>query len=191
MSRGIIIAAPASGSGKTTITLSLLRLLRRLGYTPHSAKVGPDYLDPKFHTAASGNNCFNLDLWAMRPQTFAQVCQQHPDNLLLVEGVMGLFDGATSHEGSTAHIAATTGWPIILVIDAQGMAASVAAIVHGFSTYRSGISVTGVIFNRVGSKRHAQILEESGNAARCSSHWSHPARQRLSATIKTPGTGIG
>ena len=163
MSRGIIIAAPSSGSGKTTVTLGLLRLLRRLGYAPNAAKIGPDYLDPGFHTAASGVSSINLDIWAMREETFMQALNQctTSEHIVIAEGVMGLFDGATLKEGSTADVAAITGWPVVLVIDASGMAASAAGIVHGFATYRKDIHVTGVIFNQVGSERHALLLREA------------------------------
>ena len=163
MSRGLVIAAPASGSGKTTLTLALLRHLRDTGVRASSLKVGPDYIDPSFHAAASGRPCFNLDPWAMRSSTFAAAvaAASQDADLVITEGVMGLFDGATATEGSTADIAAATGWPVLLVVDASAMAASAAAVVHGFSSFRSDIEVAGVVFNRVGSDRHAELLVEA------------------------------
>ena len=160
---GLVIAAPASGSGKTTVTLALLRHLREQGVRVGSLKVGPDYIDPAFHTAASGRTCLNVDLWAMREATFAAAVAAASEDadLVVVEGVMGLFDGATADEGSTADVAAAAGWPVVLVVDASAMAASAAAVVHGFASYRADVDVTGVIYNRVGSDRHAELLVEA------------------------------
>ncbi len=166
MTRGLIIAAPASGSGKTVLTLALLRHLRRRGLQAASAKIGPDYIDPAFHAAASGRSCFNLDSWAMRRQTLAAAASAGQDaELTVAEGVMGLFDGAAGHApggtGSSAEIARLTGWPVILVIDAKGMAASAAALVHGFNTYQENIAIEGVIFNKVGGIKHETMLREA------------------------------
>ena len=160
---GIVIAAPASGSGKTTVTLALLRHLRERGVRVGSLKVGPDYIDPAFHAAASGRAGLNVDLWAMRESTFADAvgAASEDADLVVVEGVMGLFDGASADEGSTADVAAGLGWPIVLVVDASAMAASAAAVVHGFSSYRTDVNVAGVIYNRVGSDRHAELLVEA------------------------------
>ena len=163
MSRGFVIAAPASGSGKTTLTLALLRHLRDAGVRIGSLKVGPDYIDPSFHAAASGRPCFNLDPWAMRGSTFAAAiaAASHDADLVIAEGVMGLFDGATAHEGSTADVAVATGWPVLLVVDASAMAASAAAVVHGFASFRSDVEIAGIVFNRTGSDRHAELLREA------------------------------
>ena len=160
---GAVVAAAASGSGKTTVTLALLRCLRERGVRVGSAKVGPDYIDPRFHAAASGRPCWNLDPWAMRGATFSGVVAAASEgvDVVVVEGVMGLFDGATAGEGSTADVAAATGWPVVLVVDAGAMAASAAAVVHGFSSFRDDVDVAGVIFNRVGSDRHAELLVEA------------------------------
>ena len=160
---GLLIAAPASGSGKTTVTLALLRLLRDRGVRAASLKVGPDYIDPAFHAAASGRPCRNLDVWAMRGSTFAAAIAAASEDadLLVAEGVMGLFDGATVDQGSTADVAARTGWPVVLVVDAGAMAASAAALVQGFAGFRADVAVAGVIFNRVGSGRHAALLREA------------------------------
>jgi cobyrinic acid a,c-diamide synthase len=162
-SGGLIIAAPASGSGKTVVTLAVLRALTRAGVRVSAFKVGPDYIDPAFHAAATDRPCFNLDLWAMRPATIARLLERlHADaDLILGEGVMGLFDGAADGTGSTADVAAITGWPVVLVVDVRGQAASAAALLRGFAGHRADVSVAGVIFNRVGSETHADTLRRA------------------------------
>jgi len=160
---GLIIAAPASGSGKTVITLAILRALARAGIRVHSFKVGPDYIDPAFHAAATGRPCFNLDPWAMRPATIGQLLDRlcADAELIVGEGVMGLFDGASDGTGSTADLAAMTGWPVILVVDVRGQAASAAALLRGFASHRADVAVAGVIFNRVGGETHADTLRRA------------------------------
>ena len=162
-----MIAAPASGSGKTLVTLALLRALRRRGTRVASLKVGPDYIDPAFHTAASGRACLNFDGWAMRPATRADVLRRVSQDaeLLLGEGVMGLFDGAAGGAGSTAEAARLTGWPVVLVVDAKGMAASAAALLEGFARHDPSVAVAGVIFNRVGGAGHAALLRAAAERA--------------------------
>ncbi len=161
---GLIIAAPASGSGKTLVTLGLLRRLRNEGVDVVSAKVGPDYIDPAFHAAATGRSCPNLDPWGMREQTLAQLAAELAATAddIVVEGVMGLFDGAEpsddKHDGSTAALAEIAGWPVVLVIDAARQAASAAVVAKAFAEHRPAIDVAGVIFNKVGSPRHGDIL---------------------------------
>ncbi|MEP1029533.1 MAG: cobyrinate a,c-diamide synthase, partial [Alphaproteobacteria bacterium] len=157
---GIVIAAPSSGSGKTLLTLGLLRHFRDAGVPVASAKVGPDYIDPAFHRAAGGRPCPNLDLWAMRDGTLASVLAASAKgaDLIVCEGVMGLFDGAKLDEGSTADAARTFGWPVILVVDAAAQGASASALVGGFARHRPNVIVAGVVFNRTGSVRHADIL---------------------------------
>ncbi len=160
---GLIIAAPASGSGKTVVTLAILRALTRAGIRVNSFKVGPDYIDPAFHAAATGRPCFNLDPWAMRPATIAHLLDRlgADTELIVGEGVMGLFDGAADGTGSTADLAATIGWPVILVVDVRGQAASVAALLRGFASHRADVAVVGVIFNRVGGDAHADTLRRA------------------------------
>lgn len=161
--KGLIIAAPSSGSGKTVITLGLLAALRHAGVNVASLKAGPDYIDPVFHAHATEKPCYNLDPWAMRPETLAGAVAQAGKNtdLLVAEGVMGLFDGATADAGSTADIAKLTGWPVILVVDARAQGASAAASVLGFSTFDADVKVAGVIFNRVGSDKHQRVIRQS------------------------------
>lgn len=168
MSGGLILAAPASASGKTTLTLALLRHFRRGGMRIASAKSGPDYIDTAFHSAASGTPCLNLDAWAMRRETIAALVAalEREAELVLCEGAMGLFDGAGSAgRGSTGDLAALTGWPVVLVVDVAGQAGSAAALLRGFMSHRPDVQVKGVIFNRVGGPRHAAMLENSVRTA--------------------------
>ena len=163
MAPGLIIAAPASGSGKTTITLGLLRHFREAGTAVSSFKVGPDYIDPAFHRAASGGPCHNIDCWAMRPATLARLVATVAGGgeLVIGEGVMGLFDGAPDGSGSTADVAVLTGWPVVLVVDVSAQAASAAAVVRGFMSHRADTRVAGVLFNRTGGPSHDQTLRRA------------------------------
>ena len=161
--RGLILAAPASGSGKTLIAAGLLRHLRRRGVRVAAAKAGPDYIDPTFHAAASGRPCINLDVWAMRPTTLAGLVAglAAETELVLCEGVMGLFDGTApdGEAGSTAELARLTGWPVVLVIDARRQGASAAALIGGFARHDPQLPLAGIIFNRVAGPRHRELLE--------------------------------
>ena len=161
--KGFIVAAPCSGSGKTLVTLGLLRALTNRGLSVGSFKVGPDYIDPGFHEAATGLPCRNIDVWAMRPGTIANTLSKTANNtdLVIGEGVMGLFDGAAGGGGSTADVATELGLPTILVVDASGQSMSAAAVIHGFNTYRDDLKIGGVIFNRVGSSRHQDMLQSA------------------------------
>jgi cobyrinic acid a,c-diamide synthase len=157
MTHGLIIAAPASGSGKTTVTLGLLRALARAGKTVRAAKSGPDYIDAKFHQAACGGTCVNLDAWAMVGNRLRALAAG--DGLLIIEGAMGLFDGAPPRgKGATADLARVLKLPVVLVIDAAKMAQSVAPLAAGFARHDRAVSVAGVILNRVGSSRHETML---------------------------------
>lgn len=161
--RAVLIAAPSSGSGKTVFTLGLLRHLNRSGVRAASAKAGPDYIDPAFHAAATAKPCFNLDSWAMGADlTRAAAAHAAGDaDVLVCEGVMGLFDGATVSEGSSADLAALNDWPVVLVVDAGAQGASAAAVVQGFVRFRDDVRVAGVVFNKVGPGRHEDILREA------------------------------
>ncbi|MFQ5955543.1 MAG: cobyrinate a,c-diamide synthase [Kiloniellales bacterium] len=159
-----MIAAPASGAGKTTVTLGLLRALAGSGVAVAPAKVGPDYIDPAFHAAASGRPCRNLDPWAMRPPTLAGeiAALARAGQLVICEGVMGLFDGAGRRaRGSTAELARLTGWPVVLVIDAHGQGQSVAALINGFARHRGDVRVAAAIFNKVGNPGHLGLLSQA------------------------------
>lgn len=152
-----VIAAPASGSGKTTVTLGLLRALRDHGAPHHGAKSGPDYIDPRFHEAASGLPCLNLDAWAMTPDRIRALC---PDPVV-VEGAMGLFDGAPDGRGATADLARILNLPVVLVVDAGRMSQSIAPLVLGFARFDPRVTIAGVILNNVGSPRHEAMLREA------------------------------
>jgi cobyrinic acid a,c-diamide synthase len=158
LAKAFVVAAPASGSGKTIVTLALLRQLRNRGFKVASAKVGPDYIDPRFHEAATGRPCINLDPWAMGTdlcrKLFASLARGA--DLVIAEGVMGLFDGPEG--GTTADLASMLGLPVVLVIDASHQAQSVAALIHGFSTWRQDVDIAGVILNRVASPKHDALL---------------------------------
>lgn len=163
--RGLILAAPASGSGKTLVTAGLARHLRSRGLRVATAKAGPDFIDPTFHLAATGRTCLNLDVWAMRGSTIAALVAEIEESaaIVLCEGVMGLFDGTgpDGEAGSTAELARLTGWPVVLIVDARGQGASVAALLRGFLAHQRQLQVAGVIFNRVSSGRHAELLESA------------------------------
>ena len=159
--RGLVLSAPGSGSGKTLITLALLRALKNQGLDVAGAKSGPDYIDPRFHEAACGHPSYNLDGFAMTLpdlQHWAGIAAGNAD-LLLVEGAMGLFDGAASGDGSTADIADSLGLPVVLIIDCRGVGQSAAALASGFAGFRSTTRLAGVILNRVSSQRHFDILQ--------------------------------
>lgn len=160
---GVIIAAPASGSGKTVVTLGLLRAFRNRGVAVAAGKTGPDYIDPRFHAAAAGRLSVNLDPWAMRRSTLARLLAWTCEDarLLIVEGVMGLFDGAAGGAGSTADLAALTGLPVVLVVDVRGQAQSAAALVDGFRRFRDGVQIAGVIANRIGGPRHRELVADA------------------------------
>jgi cobyrinic acid a,c-diamide synthase len=164
----VVIAAPASNSGKTSVATGLLAALRARGLAVSPHKVGPDYIDPGYHTLAAGRPGRNLDPWLVGEDLIAPLFVHGATtpttaDVAVIEGVMGLFDGASGKAdfASTAHVARLLQAPIVLVIDAQGMARSVAAMVHGFATYDPTIRIGGVIFNRVGSPGHAQILRDA------------------------------
>ncbi|POF34323.1 cobyrinate a,c-diamide synthase [Roseibium marinum] len=161
--KGLLIAAPCSGAGKTTLTLALLRALKNAGRSVASAKSGPDYIDPKFHEAANGAPCVNVDAWAMTGGTLHALAgrQARGCDLLLVEGAMGLFDGAANGTGSAADLAVALGLPVVLVVDCARQAQSVAALVHGFASFRKDVKLAGVILNRVGSARHEKMLRSA------------------------------
>src|SRR5262245_64433094 len=139
--------------------LALSRQHPRIG----AFKVGPDYIDPAFHAAAIGRPSFNIDLWAMRPTTVTHMLRrlEEESDLIVGEGVMGLFDSAADGTGSTADVAALAGLPVILVVDVRGQAASVAALLRGFMSNRADVKIAGVIFNRVGGGAHESILRQA------------------------------
>jgi len=168
----LVIAGTHSGVGKTTIATALIAAFTRRGLRVQPFKIGPDFIDPGFHQAAAGRVSRNLDGWMLSRNSnleiLARACADA--DLAIVEGVMGLFDGrgATSEEGSTAEMAKWLEAPVLLVVDASAMARSAAAVVRGFETFDPDLDVAGVLFNRIGGARHADILRES-TRARCQS----------------------
>ncbi len=161
--RGLIVGAPASGTGKTTVTLGLLAALRERGLRVGAVKAGPDYIDPAFHQAATGRPSFNLDGWTMGPDLLDSLARRAGEgtDIVVCEALMGLFDGVASvgatGTGATSEIAARTGWPVILVVNAKGQSQSAAALVKGFATYQDGVRIGGVILNNVASPRHLAL----------------------------------
>ncbi|WP_448625719.1 cobyrinate a,c-diamide synthase [Geodermatophilus sp. URMC 64] len=168
----VVLAAPSSGAGKTSIATGLVAALTARGHTVSPHKVGPDYIDPGYAGLAAGRPGRNLDPWLVGEERIAPLFLHgaRGADVAVVEGVMGLFDGA-SHPGvepgfaSTAHVAALLRAPVVLVVDASSQARSVAALVHGFATFEPGVRIGGVILNRVGSDRHEEILREALDAA--------------------------
>lgn len=164
----IVIAGDRSGTGKTTVTLALLSALRKRNRNVQSFKVGPDYIDPMFHAAVTGRPCYNLD-----PVLTSEDYVRHSyakrgahSECAIIEGVMGLFDGATGVDdtASTAHVARLLDLPVVLVVDCSRMARSLAALVHGYKTFDSRVKIAGVVLNRVGSDRHIELLSEALSA---------------------------
>ena len=163
--KSIVIAAPMSGSGKTTITLGLLECLKRRGLVVAPFKVGPDFIDPGWHKLATGRPSINLDGWMCTEHFVRDTFARHARgaDITVIEGAMGLFDGidGDSEAGSTAQIARFVNAPVILVVDAKSQARSAAALVRGFAGFDPRVRVAGVIFNNVGSENHARILRQA------------------------------
>ncbi len=159
---GLLISAPSSGTGKTTVMLGLLRALAEDGLNVQPFKSGPDYIDPAFHRAAAGRPSFNIDTWAMPTGLLGGISQQSAGaDIIVSEGSMGLYDGvATKGEagfGSSAETALRMGWPVVLVIDVGGQAQSAAATALGFKSYAPELPFAGVILNRCASPRHERL----------------------------------
>ncbi|MEL6677801.1 MAG: cobyrinate a,c-diamide synthase [Pseudomonadota bacterium] len=163
--RGLLIAAPASGAGKTTVTLGLLRALRQEGHRVAGAKSGPDYIDPQFHEAACGAPSVTLDAWAMDPGTLRARGGAIPAELLIVEGAMGALDAAADGRGSAADLAATLGLPLLLVIDIAKQAQSTPLAAAGLRALRPDLPLAGAILNRAGSPRHGAMARAAMDAA--------------------------
>ncbi|MET0309501.1 MAG: cobyrinate a,c-diamide synthase [Sphingomonas sp.] len=163
LARGLVIGAPQSGAGKTTVTIGLQRAFARKGLRVRGAKCGPDYIDPAFHRAATGLASVNLDGFAMDAPLLRGLATQAAEgaDLVIAEGAMGLFDGARAADrsGAPADIARLLDWPMLLVIDARAAAQSAAAIAHGCGTFPGAPRIAGVIANRVASPRHARMIE--------------------------------
>ena len=165
MTGGVIIAAPSSGSGKTLVTLGLARAFVRQGLNVQCFKSGPDYIDPAFHRAATGRASFNLDSWAMgQGQVAGLLSKAEGADIVIAEGAMGLHDGVAKAgawgHGASADLALHLDWPVVLVIDAGGLAQTAGAVALGLQQYRAGLRLAGVILNKVASPRHERLLRE-------------------------------
>ena len=170
MARCLLISAPASSTGKTTLTLALARAFRDRGLAVQCFKSGPDYIDPAFHTAATGRASANLDSWAMPRDTIDKLVARSFDaDLVLAEGSMGLFDGVAtpgqSGTGASADLAAMMGWPVLLVLDPAGQAQTAAAVAAGLRDFREDVRIAGVVLNRVASLRHEDLIRGAMDAA--------------------------
>ncbi|MGY9046275.1 MAG: cobyrinate a,c-diamide synthase, partial [Rhodobacterales bacterium] len=170
-SPGLMISAPSSGTGKTTVMLGLLRALADDGLRVQAFKSGPDYIDPAFHRAASARASFNLDTWAMGDGLLNAIAAQAAGaEICIAEGSMGLYDGVATRGqsgfGSSAETALRMGWPVVLVVDVSGQAQSAAAVALGFKMYNPELLFAGVILNRVASPRHERLarlgMEQAG-----------------------------
>lgn len=162
---GLLISAPASGTGKTTLTLGLLAAFAARGLVVQPFKSGPDYIDPAFHSAAAGRPSVNLDGWAMgRDMLLGLASDADGADLIIAEGSMGLFDGVAQAgafgTGASADIAALMGWPVILVLDVGGQAQSAAAVALGFAAMRDDVRLAGVVLNKVASPRHEALVRD-------------------------------
>jgi cobyrinic acid a,c-diamide synthase len=167
-SRAVVVAAPASGSGKTTVATGLMAALRRRGTAVAPFKVGPDYIDPGYHTLAAGRPGRNLDPVLVGADRIAPLARHGSDGaeIAVVEGVMGLFDGRIPDgAGSTAHVAGLLGAPVLLVVDCRGQSRSLAALLHGFRSFDATVRLGGVVLNRVGSARHEDVLRAAADEA--------------------------
>ena len=162
MKTSFLIAAPTSGSGKTTVARGLMALLVQKGYKVQPFKCGPDYIDTKFHEAVCGRPSVNLDTFMATPRHVRQLFSHYgaDADICVVEGMMGLFDGYDRDKGSSAEIARVLDIPVVLVVDARSAAYSMAALLSGFIGFRPDVRVAGVIFNKVGSERHYRMLQQ-------------------------------
>ena len=162
MKASILIAAPMSGSGKTTVARGLMALLVSKGYKVQPFKCGPDYIDTKFHEVVCGRPSINLDTFMATPEHVRQLfsCYGADADVCVVEGMMGLFDGYDREKGSSYEIARILNIPVVLVVDAKSVAYSMAALLSGFIHFREDICIAGIIFNKVGSEKHFQMLRQ-------------------------------
>ncbi len=162
MKSSFLIAAPTSGSGKTTIARGLMALFRQQGFSVQPFKCGPDYIDTKFHTAVCGRPSVNLDTFMATSEHVRALFHRYGDDadICIVEGMMGLFDGYDRDRGSSAEIAQVLDIPVVLVVDARSAAYSMAPLLTGFLHFQPSLRFAGVIFNKVGSERHQLMLQQ-------------------------------
>lgn len=191
----VVIAAPASGSGKTTVATGLMGALRRAGHAVAPFKVGPDFIDPGYHALATGRPGRNLDPVLVGEPLIGPLYAHGAagSDIAVVEGVMGLFDGRIGDRmsgaatGSTAHVAGLIGAPVVLVVDARGQSHSIAALLHGFSTFDPHTRIAGVVLNRVGSPRHDEVLRQACEHAGLAVFGSIPRAEALAVPSRHLG----
>lgn len=188
-----LISATSSGSGKTMLTLGLLRALRNRGFAVQPFKCGPDYIDTKFHELASGKKSINLDLFLSSANHVKQIYRKYSQkvDISVTEGVMGLFDGYDKWHGSSAHIAQMLHMPVILLLCPKSMAYSAAAILYGYKHFNPEINIAGVIFNRVNSESHYKILQDACNDVGVPSLGYIPENELLTVPSRHLGLQIG
>ncbi len=171
--KGIVIAGAQSSAGKTTVSMAVIRLLKNSGMDVVPFKVGPDYIDPKFHRFVTGNHSYNLDSWMLDEETVRYLFRKNSagKDIAVIEGVMGLYDGSGFDSfGSTAHVAKILCAPVVLVLDAHGMSVSAAAMALGYKNYDPGLDLKGVILNRISGRSHYDLLKvaiERDTGLRC------------------------
>jgi len=165
MKAQFLVAAPTSGSGKTTVARGLMALLTQQGYSVQPFKCGPDYIDTKFHEAVCGRPSINLDTFMATKEHVRELFFRYGEDadVCIVEGMMGLFDGYDRDSGSSAEIASVLDIPVVLVVDARSAAYSTAALLQGFLGFRKDVRFAGVIFNKVGSEKHRAMLQQVCN----------------------------
>lgn len=191
----LVIAAPSSGSGKTTVATGLIGALRQAGHRVAPFKVGPDFIDPGYHALAAGRPGRNLDPVLVGEDLIGPLYRHGSADadIAVIEGVMGLFDGridahpVTPARGSTAQVAELLGAPVVLVVDARGQSQSIGALLHGFSTFHRGAHIAGAILNRVGSPRHEQVLRQACEAAGVTVLGAIPRHDELSVPSRHLG----
>ena len=189
---GLLISAPASGTGKTTVTLGLIAAFRAAGLAVQPFKCGPDYIDPAFHAAAAGRPSVNLDSWAMGQDRIAGLTRAAAGaDLVVAEGSMGLFDGVArageTGTGASADVAALMSWPVIVVLDVSGQAQTAAAVAAGLAGFRPGLRLAGVILNKVASPRHEALVRAGMQAAGLTVLGALPRK----ATVALPERHLG
>lgn len=189
MAHHLLIAAPASHSGKTTVTIGLLRALADRGLTVQPFKCGPDFIDTKFHGVAAHRPSVNLDTFMMDATHVQDLYSRYSAvaDVSVIEGVMGLFDGAERMKGSSAEIAELLGVPVVLVVNAKAMAYSVAPLLYGFKNFRPGVNLAGVIFNQVNTASHYSFLKDAATDAGVASLGYIPVNE----SIRIPSRHLG
>ncbi len=192
MKNSFLIAAPSSNSGKTIITLGLLKALRHRGLVVQPFKCGPDYIDPLHHSQIAGVQSYNLDVWMSDEAHIKSIYERQMQmaDVGIVEGVMGLFDGAQKAKGSSAEIARTLDLPVVLVVNAAATAYSVAPLLYGFKNFNPAVKVKGVIFNKVSGQSHYQFLKEAADDAGVVSLGYVPKNEKLTLESRHLGLSL-